>query len=108
MANTNIWQNLSGIKEQVSRYALTAKENEWITPKEHDELLEKIQNDTLTIGVIGQMKAGKSTFLNALLFKNQVLPVASNANDRCPVDHNLWGKRRGGCGILHRKRMGGN
>ncbi|KAA6336952.1 Bacterial dynamin-like protein [termite gut metagenome] len=73
----NIWDNLSAIKEQVARYAKSAKENEWISTKECDEILEKLEKDTLTIGVIGQIKCGKSTFLNALLFKDNVLPVAS-------------------------------
>ncbi|KAA6336794.1 GTPase Der [termite gut metagenome] len=73
----NVWDNLSAIKEQVARYTKSAKENEWISAKECEEILEKLEKDTLTIGVIGQMKCGKSTFLNALLFKDNVLPVAS-------------------------------
>jgi predicted GTPase len=73
----NLWDNLSLIKEQVEQYTKNAKANEWISEKECNEILEKLEKDTLTIGVIGQMKCGKSTFLNALLFKDNVLPVAS-------------------------------
>lgn len=36
-----------------------------------------MNNDVLTIGVIGQMKCGKSTFLNAFVFQDAVLPAAS-------------------------------
>ncbi|GHV66111.1 hypothetical protein FACS1894199_08840 [Bacteroidia bacterium] len=73
----NVWDNLSTIKGQVAQYAKSAQENEWISTEECDGILEKLEKDTLTIGVIGQMKCGKSTFLNALLFKDNVLPVAS-------------------------------
>lgn len=42
--------------------------------------LESLQKDnaTLTIGIVGQMKAGKSSFLNALMFDGkEVLPIAA-------------------------------
>jgi hypothetical protein len=74
---TGVWENLNGIKEQVLLYADTAKNNNWISVEEHEAISRRIQSDVLTIGVIGQMKAGKSTFLNALLFRDNVLPVAS-------------------------------
>ena len=45
--------------------------------KDKEELLKKIHADTLTIGVIGQMKCGKSTFLNSFVFENVVLPSAT-------------------------------
>jgi len=38
----------------------------------------KKDNSTLTIGIVGQMKAGKSSFLNALMFEGkEVLPIAA-------------------------------
>ena len=43
----------------------------------YDEIVEKLESDTLTIGVIGQMKCGKSTFLNAFIFENNILPAAT-------------------------------
>lgn len=44
--------------------------------KASEELIE--QNNTLRIGIIGQVKAGKSSFLNALLFEGKdLLPKAS-------------------------------
>lgn len=42
-----------------------------------EEIVEKIEKDTLTIGVIGQMKCGKSTFLNSFVFEKDVLPAAT-------------------------------
>ena len=42
-----------------------------------DEIKKKLEKDTLTIGVIGQMKCGKSTFLNSFVFKDNILPAAT-------------------------------
>ena len=41
------------------------------------EIKEKLEKDTLTIGVIGQMKCGKSTFLNSFVFEDNILPAAT-------------------------------
>jgi GTPase Era involved in 16S rRNA processing len=73
----SIWNNLQDIKSTVAGYAKTAEENGWIDEDTCKSILEKLENDKLTIGVIGQMKCGKSTFLNAFLFKDEVLPTAS-------------------------------
>ena len=37
--------------------------------------LEKLKKDKVTIGVIGQVSSGKSTFLNALIFGDRILPA---------------------------------
>lgn len=73
----SIWNNLNDIKEQVARYACETKECGIITEVQCNLITKKLDNDILTIGVIGQMKSGKSTFLNALLFQDNTLPVAS-------------------------------
>jgi len=75
--NINVIENLSSIKEQVCKCLVKAKENKFLTDKEYEVIEAKIKDDTLIIGVIGQMKAGKSTFLNAFLFRDKVLPAAS-------------------------------
>ena len=49
----------------------------WINNEERQSYLTKIENDVLTIGVIGQMKAGKSTFLNSFVFEDDILPAAT-------------------------------
>jgi hypothetical protein len=72
-----LWENFTTIKEKITQYAEIAKTNEWIGEDEYNNILERVQNDVLTLGVVGQMKSGKSTFLNAFLFKDAVLPVAS-------------------------------
>jgi len=74
-----IWENLSPIKEKVTQYAEIASTNDWIGEDIYNDILERMQNDTLTIAVIGQMKSGKSTFLNAFLFRDTILPALSAA-----------------------------
>lgn len=49
----------------------------WIDENRCKELIDKLEKDILTIGVIGQMKCGKSTFLNSFVFEDMVLPAAT-------------------------------
>lgn len=86
---TNFSEYLNSLQEKkqaLLQVAEKAAEYGWI-PKERTtsakdtlslaEIREKLEKDTLTIGVIGQMKCGKSTFLNAFIFENDVLPAAT-------------------------------
>ena len=74
--NTFFSQQLE--KKQKMKQLLTkAEEFGWITAQEKEERIAAIESDVLTIGVIGQMKAGKSTFLNAFVFEDDVLPAAT-------------------------------
>ena len=85
----NIFEELQDRKQSLLALAQKAVEFGWI-PKQksstdekgltsisYEEIVEKIENDTLTIGVIGQMKCGKSTFLNSFVFEDTVLPAAT-------------------------------
>jgi len=74
---TSILENLPLIKDTIRQYAQAAEKNGWITNEEYQKAIRHIDEDQITIGVIGQMKSGKSTFLNALLFEKDVLPAAS-------------------------------
>ena len=76
-------------KENLLLLAEKAAEYGWIPEKPQpgsgkggevlslQEIKDKIEKDTLVIGVIGQMKSGKSTFLNAFVFEDNVLPAAT-------------------------------
>lgn len=77
MNTNNIFQDIQQKRINFKNYAEKALENNWIAKEQFDEIQDKIENDKLVIGVIGQMKAGKSTFLNALIFKDEVLPAAT-------------------------------
>lgn len=83
-----IFEQFNAKKEQLKALAHKADEYGWL-PKDGKkgqdeetvmscrEILQKLDDDKLVIGVIGQMKAGKSTFLNAFAFGDEVLPAAT-------------------------------
>lgn len=73
----NIFEQFGQKKAQLRQQVQQAREYGWIDETQYKEVLEKINGDKLTIGVIGQMKCGKSTFLNAFVFGKDVLPAAT-------------------------------
>ena len=84
----NIFEELQSKKQKLTELANKAVEFGWIPEAEVgngstknvislDEIKKKLEKDTLTIGVIGQMKCGKSTFLNSFVFKDNILPAAT-------------------------------
>lgn len=75
--NENLFEEFQGKKQKLIALAEKAVKYGWITKERQAEINEKINNDTLTIGVIGQMKCGKSTFLNSFVFEDDVLPAAT-------------------------------
>lgn len=85
--NQNIFQELQEKKQRLLTFAHKAVEFGWIAKTKAsatdktiislEEIVEKIEKDTLTIGVIGQMKCGKSTFLNSFVFEEDILPAAT-------------------------------
>lgn len=74
---TNIFEDLLAKKENLVAKVTKAKEFGWIDQSRCDAILSKIDSDVLTIGVIGQMKCGKSTFLNSFVFEDEILPSAT-------------------------------
>ena len=73
----NLFEEFQNKKKKLKSLALKAKEFGWIDENRCKELIEKLEKDILTIGVIGQMKCGKSTFLNSFVFEDTVLPAAT-------------------------------
>ena len=73
----NLFEELQEKKKHLVTIAKKATEYGWITLDRQKEIIDKLENDTLTIGVIGQMKCGKSTFLNSFVFEDNVLPAAT-------------------------------
>lgn len=74
---SNFFEDLQTRKQNLKEYAIKAHEFGWIDEQRKAEIIQKLDNDTLTIGVIGQMKCGKSTFLNAFVFEDDILPAAT-------------------------------
>lgn len=86
MMENNLFEELQAKKQRFVALANKAAEYGWIPMHKSadangviscEEIIEKLENDTLTIGVIGQMKCGKSTFLNSFVFEDDVLPAAT-------------------------------
>lgn len=73
----NLFEELHNKKQQLIILIKKVVQYHWIDADREKQLLDKIENDTLTIGVIGQMKCGKSTFLNSFVFENDILPSAT-------------------------------
>lgn len=74
---TNIFKSIASKKRNFYEYIEKAQNFNWINQEEFEAINSKLKNDVLTIGVIGQMKCGKSTLLNALVFGEEVLPAAT-------------------------------
>lgn len=64
-------------KENVIKFTARAKAFGWIDDDQEKAIIEKLDSDVLTIGVIGTVKSGKSTFLNAFVFEKDILPTSS-------------------------------
>lgn len=73
----NLFEEINEKKQQLVAMIAKAAEFGWIPAEQQKEMLTKLEQDKLTIGVIGQMKCGKSTFLNAFVFEEDVLPAAT-------------------------------
>ncbi len=73
----NIFEDFQEQKRAMASLIEKASEFKWIDDSKRKEMLDKLENDILTLGVIGQMKCGKSTFLNAFVFGDDVLPSAT-------------------------------
>ncbi|KGN95674.1 hypothetical protein HQ39_05435 [Porphyromonas sp. COT-108 OH2963] len=73
----NLLKNHYDKKQQVLATIDTALDYKWIAEDQANEIKRRIEDNILTIGVIGQMKSGKSTFLNTFVFEDDVLPSAT-------------------------------
>lgn len=73
----NLFEEFQNKKNKLKSLAFNAKDFGWIDENRCKELIDKLEKDILTIGVIGQMKCGKSTFLNSFVFEDTVLPAAT-------------------------------
>ena len=69
-----IWER----KQRLLQLLQQAKEYGWIDDSTLKAEIKRAEEQKLTIGVIGQMKAGKSTFLNSFIFGDTILPAATS------------------------------
>ena len=73
----NIFEEFHQKKAKVAELTKQVVSFGWLDKKDGDDILKRLNEDVLTLGVIGQMKCGKSTFLNAFVFEDDVLPSAT-------------------------------
>ncbi len=73
----NLFEEFQRKKESLRELITKARDFGWIDDDRVTSMNDKLDNDILTIGVIGQMKCGKSTFLNSFVFEDTVLPAAT-------------------------------
>ena len=73
----SIFNEIGQIKQKVRNMADDALNHGWIDEKHHEELSKTLEKEKITVGIVGQMKNGKSTLLNALIFGDKILPTAS-------------------------------
>lgn len=77
MTNVNFFDVFDKKRNNIRNLLIKSYESGFLSESDFKKSIEKIEQDKLTIGVIGQMKSGKSTFLNAFVFEDDVLPVAT-------------------------------
>lgn len=65
------------IKQRVKEIAEEALKRGIINEGEFGEIVNEFEREKIKIGIIGQIKYGKSTLLNALIFGKQILPAAT-------------------------------
>ena len=68
---------LEPIKNKLKQLCNQALKDGVIDQTQYNELLSHFEKEKIKIGVVGQIKSGKSTLLNALIFDAPVLPAAA-------------------------------
>ena len=72
-----IFERITQAKKTVLDFSEQSKSRQWISENDFINIKSSLDKEKITIGVVGQMKNGKSTLLNALIFENPVLPSAT-------------------------------
>ena len=64
-------------KEKLKQIAQDLRNEEYLTDEDLIKIEETLNNKKIQIAIIGQMKYGKSTFINSLIFNKEFLPSSS-------------------------------
>lgn len=68
--------SITEYQEKMQKLISSALKSKWITVDDSETLISQMESDMLSIGVVGQMKVGKSTLINALIFGEELLPTS--------------------------------
>lgn len=64
--------NVLDLKKQISTYAKKCLQEKWINEDDYKYIIDLLDKEELTIGIVGQMNVGKSSVLNALFFGEEI------------------------------------
>jgi tRNA U34 5-carboxymethylaminomethyl modifying GTPase MnmE/TrmE len=84
MESKSIFERINRAKTETFNFAQIAHSNQWIQDQDFDSIKSNLEKEKIAIGIIGQVKHGKSSLLNALIFEKPVLPTSST-----PMTSNL-------------------
>ncbi|HLP93653.1 MAG TPA: dynamin family protein [Saprospiraceae bacterium] len=84
MESMSIFERINKAKIETFNFAQLAHSNQWILDQDFESIKSNLEKEKITIGIIGQVKNGKSSLLNALIFEKPVLPTSST-----PMTSNL-------------------
>jgi predicted GTPase/cation transport regulator ChaB len=73
----SILERIEYIKNRIKEIAEESLKQGLLTNDEFKGIVENIEKEKVKIGVVGQIKNGKTTLLNALIFGKPVLPAAT-------------------------------
>jgi len=76
MGQIGFVKDFETFKEQFKGLVKDLENEGFLTEEESKEFTTKLEKEELVISIIGQMKYGKSTFLNAFIFGKPILPVS--------------------------------
>ncbi len=71
-----MYEVLAKTKRVIESIAENLADMKALDENELEEIKEELREQKLKIAIVGQMKYGKTTFLNAFLFRKQFLPVS--------------------------------
>lgn len=71
-------EKVKEVKETILFLSKKAVERKILDEKTYKEIEDTLQKEKIRVAIVGQVKAGKSTFTNAYIFGKNVLPVASS------------------------------
>ena len=74
---SNFVKEFSEQKEKLKNIAKNLLNENFLTQEDMEKIENILNNEKIKIAIIGQMKYGKSTFINSLIFNKEFLPTSS-------------------------------
>ena len=75
--NNNFLEYFTEEKQRIKNILQSLKDKNLISDMDYRDILKDIEDRVIKIAIIGQMKYGKSTFINSFIFHSPYLPTSS-------------------------------